>query len=318
MKRIFYVYLHKYASGPKVDQVFYVGKGKNGRADSLTVRNPHWANIVAKYGRNVDIAQSNMTEGEAFLLEMWLIAKYRHLGYKLANMTDGGEGPTGYRHTAKTKLSLSKSVYCSNGDMFQSCKSAADWCRLQGYPDAKGSQISSCALERKKTAYGHRWCHNEVPPTPEHHGRAAMAQSAKSLMRPVVCSNGMRFSGITDAEKWLKGNGYENASNSAITMCCKGKYNTAYGFTWWYDGDDRKEYVSREDRIGKSQGFPVKCSNGIIFDGMAQAARWLRCNGKPKADMTNIKKAVDGKIKSAYGFTWELVDGRAVGFEPTT
>lgn len=307
MNNKFYVYIHKYSHGPKQGEIFYVGKGSGGRSKAFSCRNPRWENSVAKYGRTIHHVQEGMSEGDAFLLEMWLIAKFRHDGLDLVNMSDGGEGPSGYTHTDETKLKLSKEVYCSNGMVFQSCKDAADWCRMDGRRTAKGSSISSAATGVKKTAYGHAWSHVSVPGVPEFHGKSAMAQSSKSLMREVSCSNGMTFDGIVEAEKWLKHNGHYNASNSAIVMCCKGKYKTAYGYTWWYAGDDAKKYVSRGELIGKSQGHPVACSNGMIFDGMGQAARWLMENGKPKASMTNIKKAVDGKIKSAYGFTWELV-----------
>lgn len=307
MGNIFYVYIHKCKHGEKAGHIFYVGKGKGNRSLSMHSRNPKWASFALKYGREIIHVQEGMSEGDAFLLEMWLIAKLRHEGVNLSNLTDGGDGVSGYRHTDETKGKLSRAVYCSNGMAFPSCKSAAEWCIVQGIRSAKGSHISACASKIKNSAYGHSWSHDGVPIAPKYHGKQAMGKSARALHRKVNNSGGYTFDSIKSAEIWLTDNGHPNASNSAITMCCKGTYKSAYGFSWWYDGDPEKTYVSREEQIGKSQGFPVLCSNGMVFDGMGQAARWLRDNGKPKADMTNIKKVVDGKLKTAYGFKWVLI-----------
>ena len=42
-------------------------------------------------------------------LEKYWIAKYRRDGFILYNLSDGGEGNPGYKHTAETKLKLSQS-----------------------------------------------------------------------------------------------------------------------------------------------------------------------------------------------------------------
>lgn len=52
---------------------------------------------------------------------------------------------------------------------------------------------------------------------------------------------------------------------------------------------------------------PVTCSNGMNFPSTAEAARWLRDNGFPKASGANIRYNVTGVTKSAYGFTWERI-----------
>jgi hypothetical protein len=54
----YYVYVHRYASGPKEGQVFYVGKGSGDRAFITKRRNPHWTRIFSKYGRTVDVVKS--------------------------------------------------------------------------------------------------------------------------------------------------------------------------------------------------------------------------------------------------------------------
>jgi len=103
----FYVYVHKYASGPKCGQVFYVGKGRYGRSIDRRSRNPHWKNIVNKYGHTVEILARFHIEECAFSFERALIAFYGR--ENLCNLSDGGEGCSGVKRSEKTKRKLSKS-----------------------------------------------------------------------------------------------------------------------------------------------------------------------------------------------------------------
>jgi len=97
---MFYVYLHKKPNG----QIFYVGKGKGYRATQKWSRNAHWRRVVDKYGYNVTIFKDNMTEQEAFNLEMELIEA---IGLdNLTNLTVGGDGTSGFKHKAETKRKI--------------------------------------------------------------------------------------------------------------------------------------------------------------------------------------------------------------------
>jgi len=99
----FYVYVHTKANN---GSVFYVGKGRGKRAWSKENRNPHWRNIVAKYGYEVTILLNNLNEEQAFILEKQTIAT---LGREnLCNMTDGGEGVSGYVASEETRKKLSE------------------------------------------------------------------------------------------------------------------------------------------------------------------------------------------------------------------
>lgn len=97
--RKFCVYLHLRKD---TNNVFYVGKGLNSRPSDKNNRNRYWKNIVNKHGYLIDIVTDNLTENEAFSLEIELISKYSK-EFKLANMTSGGEGPSGFKHTKKSK-----------------------------------------------------------------------------------------------------------------------------------------------------------------------------------------------------------------------
>lgn len=96
-----YVYAHRRESD---GTVFYYGKGKDRRAWSASGRNPHWRHIVKKHGWSVEILRAEMPEPCALALERALI--FRDRGYKLANLTDGGGGIPGWRHTPEAKAKI--------------------------------------------------------------------------------------------------------------------------------------------------------------------------------------------------------------------
>lgn len=88
----FYTYFH---TRNDTGKVFYVGKGKGRRAHQSS-RNHHWHNIVAKHGYTVHFAMTGLSEAEAFEHERFLILCFKDMGIKLTNMTNGGEGASGY------------------------------------------------------------------------------------------------------------------------------------------------------------------------------------------------------------------------------
>lgn len=102
MKDNILLYLHKKPNG----DVFYIGIGKPNRPFSKLDRNIWWSNIVNKFGYEVEIIKENLSWGEACILEKEYIKKYgrKDLGLgELVNLTDGGEGSYGYKHTEESK-----------------------------------------------------------------------------------------------------------------------------------------------------------------------------------------------------------------------
>jgi hypothetical protein len=93
---VFYTYSHATPQG----RLFYIGKGQGKRAHQLKYRNDKWKKVVAKYGQpTVQILAHWKTEAEALDHEMLLISCFKDMGYDLANLTEGGEGTSGYKHT---------------------------------------------------------------------------------------------------------------------------------------------------------------------------------------------------------------------------
>jgi group I intron endonuclease len=94
---------------PDTNAVFYVGKGTEQRMHSKHRRNAYWNNIVRKAGGfTVREVCRHEDEELVFLAEQERIDQLKRLGVKLSNMTDGGEGPSGYRHTEEAKRKITE------------------------------------------------------------------------------------------------------------------------------------------------------------------------------------------------------------------
>lgn len=99
------MYAHKRLSS---GAPFYVEKGHGRRAYSRDKRNDYWQKVVAKDGGlTVEFIVTNVDEELAFLAEMETIDQFRRLGFSLTNMSDGGEGLSGYVTSEETRRKIS-------------------------------------------------------------------------------------------------------------------------------------------------------------------------------------------------------------------
>lgn len=101
---------------------FYVGKGYGSRyyrhlqagtmkQDTNTYKTKKILHIKDQTGKEPIIRKykEGLTESEAFSLEMRMIKTIGKRGMgPLVNLTDGGEGPVGYKHTEETKRKMSE------------------------------------------------------------------------------------------------------------------------------------------------------------------------------------------------------------------
>jgi hypothetical protein len=98
---MFYVYIDYRLDG----RPFYIGKGKEGRLTDMR-RNKYHRAIVKKHGLLRKVVWSGEDEQCAFFIERRLIGSLKD-SHTLANMTDGGEGVSGYTHTLEHKQHVS-------------------------------------------------------------------------------------------------------------------------------------------------------------------------------------------------------------------
>lgn len=101
---MYYTYGHYTPDG----RLFYIGKGHGRRAYIFHKRNNYWNHIIAKHGKPiVRIIAKGLSEAEAFLHEIKLIKMYKSAGIVLCNLSDGGEGPSGLKHSEEFKAKIS-------------------------------------------------------------------------------------------------------------------------------------------------------------------------------------------------------------------
>lgn len=369
----FYVYLHRRKSD---GLVFYVGKGKGKRAwvlSDIDRKNDHWTKTKNKHGIYVEIVKSGMTEVCAFTLKRILIHQLRKAGMPLTNMTNGGEGVSGFVSSKRIP------VYCSNGMYFESMVDASVWLRKNGWPDANSSCISSASLGVKGTAYGYSWWREGDKPKvyvdhykdrarslrkkvycsngmnfeharlaadwiKENHGINADSGHIRGacngkhdviygykwsyddifsgewnyspMQRVVHCSNGMKFQSVTDAAKWVRESGIGNCSASSISRACSREEATAYGFSWWYEGEDIKSPSNTIEVIRRKVSKPVLRSDGMEFKSAKEAADYMRTQGWNNACASGICRVVRKRGKSAYGYGWEYLNEQNTTSKP--
>lgn len=100
----FYVYIHRRADDGRV---FYVGKGTGRRAWSFSHRGDWWKRVKNKHGCSVDIYMDGLCEADALRYEVAVIWGMRFIGEPLVNVTDGGEGVSGWIHTDEWRKKVS-------------------------------------------------------------------------------------------------------------------------------------------------------------------------------------------------------------------
>ena len=100
---------------PRNNLPFYVGKGSGERCNAHVVEAKYYVqrkslklNKIRKLMRLgmepiVVKVEENVSDKQALDLECLLIAEMRDLGFALTNMTDGGDGAKGYKHTEEHK-----------------------------------------------------------------------------------------------------------------------------------------------------------------------------------------------------------------------
>lgn len=113
----FYVYEHWRTDK---NQCFYVGKGCGMRAfEKKKNRNEHYIRIVNKLHANgheirIVIIKDNLSEADAFLMEIERIAYWREIGVSLCNLTRGGDGICGIGKETLQKMRISSQKRWSN------------------------------------------------------------------------------------------------------------------------------------------------------------------------------------------------------------
>ena len=248
-KTDFYVYLHRRADN---GQVFYIGKGRLRRSNNKSLRSIHWKRTVAKYGYWIEKPQENMKEEDALLLEMWLIAKYLHLGYRLCNKTLGGDGCLGMTMSDETRR---KSGAKNIGRKWTEER------RLAQMEKAKGRKMSEESRKKMSIIAKERGFANR-----------------KISDRIVTSSEGKTYKSLMDARKDMAARFGFSEKSGNIGLCCNGSRGNAFGLNWAYGSERPKPPVGTRGRviIEKTTGNYYKSASdfatcakliGVFIDG---------------------------------------------------
>lgn len=295
----FYVYLHR---KPLCGTIFYVGLGSSKRAWQKDGRNKHWKSVSDKYGFDVEILQEGMCRGEACLLEEWIIAKLRHQGEKLCNITDGGDGGLGRKVPRRDRIHLSRvrggmPVFCSSGESFDSASDAARRISETLGRICHPSAILACCKGITVSAYGFRWSYEL-----DDQGGVSTRNEIRSVK--VCCSNGMVFESAQSASIYVSKSTGRNADASSILKASKSVSKSAYGFRWALGDDCRLA----KEKCGLK--YTIVRSDGINYRGVKEAAEHIFSMGlcaTVNSARSSVSAAISRKSGAAYGFSWKKV-----------
>ena len=144
----FYTYFH---TRNDTNKVFYVGKGKGRRAHE-SGRNSHWDRIVAKHGYTVHFAMTGLSEAEAFEHEKFLILCFKDMNVELVNMTDGGEGASGWIPSQAFRSMVSRTHKGKVTPAETRKKMSVSMRKANAAPEVKAKRVAAWTDERKAEA----------------------------------------------------------------------------------------------------------------------------------------------------------------------
>ena len=236
------------------NQVFYIGIGSSpnfARAYSKDDRNDIWKKITNKTDYKVEILYENISFDDAKDKEIQLIKEYGKIknGGTLSNMTDGGDGISGYIHTDETKKVIKEKR------------------KYQVFSQETKDIWSKNRMGNKK-AFGKKH-------SPEKNNNKSINQRGKFggiIIRTDEKGNSIEFMGIKNAAESI------GVSYKDIWYACIKRHGKIYkGFYWMYK-DTRQlknndviteEFLYQEYVVGKKSGDKIgkelNCSGNKIY-----------------------------------------------------
>ena len=155
----FYVYLHCKPDGIP----FYVGKGYLHRAYQFKHNRSKWyKNIVAKYGKENIIVETQLCidEQEALELEVLFILSLCDDGVELCNLTEGGDGVSGYKHTAEAN-ERNRQAHLGKPSKMKGKKASAEAVEKNRLGHLGKKQTPEANAKRSAAMKGKTWKHKK-------------------------------------------------------------------------------------------------------------------------------------------------------------
>jgi hypothetical protein len=225
-------------------ECFYIGKGTEKRARAKDSRNIIWKRIVAKADRKVIIVERFELEQDALDFEIAMIARYA----PVANITAGGEGVSGLKHTEITKLKCRESTLKLRADhnwisnnlsrmreavAKDESKQKIAKAKKEYFKDGKNRKnmsIKQSAFIKNNPELSNKrqQLSLEAKQTPEYKLLSSRVQGGKDFL---VFKNGELIKEASILNQFAREN---NLHAAAIHKCLKGKQKEHKGYTFRY------------------------------------------------------------------------------------
>lgn len=222
----FLVYAH---IRPDTNTVFYIGKGTEKRSRQTSNRNQYWKRVVAKNsGFKTQIIAANLTEREALNFEVLVIKGLKEQNVKLCNLTEGGDGVSGYRHTPEVCEAQRQRML---GKALTKSKKLSDETKHKLRMAKLGKKLSyehaeNVAASKRGRKYSEAYC-KAISESLK--GRKLSQEHKTKLCKPVIClTNNKEYPSVKAAAQEL------NLETTNISRCCKGVFKQTKGYTFKY------------------------------------------------------------------------------------
>ena len=226
---------------------FYVGKGKDKRANNIAGHNAYCRRIAEKHGFMIERMINNISEDFAHAKEIEFIALYKAYGWCEANLTNGGEGSSGYKHKEKSKQKMSKPGKL-NPMYGKSRPDLAEYNKSQtgkSWEEIYGEEKAKTAKQKKRLDFKEKWKDSKYrEKTSESIKEAKLKNNAKVFnVYKAICVQPRRRGISAIYEKGEFVGIWKNKSTCAkdlkikdknISSCLNGKYKQMYGYIFEY------------------------------------------------------------------------------------
>lgn len=203
--RSFYVYAYIVND---TNEIFYIGKGKGNRCNQMKSRNKFFLDMINSHETTCIKIHDGLSENEALELEIEhiKIIKENFPHFRLTNMTDGGEGISGYSHSIEAKKKISESSKKMWEDRYDElCATLSKFSKSED----NRKRCSERQLGENNTNFGKFWTEEMKKALSEkriHNGKSAGANNPRAKFVVVIDDDGTEFtySTINDALAVLK------------------------------------------------------------------------------------------------------------------
>jgi len=267
MRSDFYVYEHRRKDN---GMVFYVGKGCGQRAKNLHNRGKYWNNVAkAAGGISITYPVWGVDEEMALFGEMELIDAYRRRGVRITNITNGGEGTTGWVPTEEVKRKI--------GEANKHTPKASG--KFHGMYGKKHTPESLAKMRDSQKA---REWGEKHPFYGKRHSEEAKAKVSQNRKGKLIGENNP-FYGKTHTPEVLEKIRMANLGRKASVKTKTKMRNTHL-------------QLAPKSKLSK----PVLClTNGIEYYGLNEASKQLNLHRQ------SIRMVCNGKLKQTGGHVFE-------------